>query len=304
MLVTPDIDAAIRKQYAGLIDALAATGQTAQARACAELAARHGVWKHPLQRPTAFDPSLPQTPLYDPAQFWFVAYLEQQFPVIRDEVSAVVDPRQAGFSPVDEPLVGKGRWDEVVFYENGIRMEQPCARFPRTAEVMARIPEALASSGVIMLSWLHPGSHIIPHCGATNTRLRVHMGVRVPQGASMRVGDQRFVWQEGRCVVFDDSFEHEVWNLGQEPRVVLLFDVPHPALPVTARAARRDSRVELAETVGKFLAAHGIASVERDEQTGELIVVPDEATGRTITRYMQDQGVTRVQRTPGGLVIE
>ena len=32
------------------------------------------------------------------------------------------------------------------------------------------------------------------------------------------------------AVVFDDSFEHEVWNLSEETRVVLLIDVWHPDL--------------------------------------------------------------------------
>jgi aspartyl/asparaginyl beta-hydroxylase (cupin superfamily) len=35
-------------------------------------------------------------------------------------------------------------------------------------------------------------------------------------------------WQEGRCLLFDDSRRHEVWNDTEEERVVLLFDVVRP----------------------------------------------------------------------------
>ena len=44
----------------------------------------------------------------------------------------------------------------------------------------------------------------------------------------MRVGDRKVVWREGNCVVFDDSFEHEVQNDTDETRAVLLFDFDRP----------------------------------------------------------------------------
>ncbi len=35
-------------------------------------------------------------------------------------------------------------------------------------------------------------------------------------------------WEEGRCVLFDDTYRHEVWNDTNGVRVVLLIDVPRP----------------------------------------------------------------------------
>ena len=46
----------------------------------------------------------------------------------------------------------------------------------------------------------------------------------------MRVGEEVRVWEEGKCLVFDDAFEHETWNDTAEERVVLLFDLWHPEL--------------------------------------------------------------------------
>ena len=34
-------------------------------------------------------------------------------------------------------------------------------------------------------------------------------------------------WEEGRCIVFDDSYEHEVWNRTEHERVLLLVDFWH-----------------------------------------------------------------------------
>lgn len=37
-------------------------------------------------------------------------------------------------------------------------------------------------------------------------------------------------WKEGKLLIFDDSFEHEVWHNGTEVRLVLIVDVWHPDL--------------------------------------------------------------------------
>jgi len=35
-------------------------------------------------------------------------------------------------------------------------------------------------------------------------------------------------WKEGEIFVFDDTYEHEVWNDTDEERVILLFDFDRP----------------------------------------------------------------------------
>ena len=54
----------------------------------------------------------------------------------------------------------------------------------------------------------------------------------VPEGqCRLRVAGETRVVEEGRCLVFDDSFEHEAWN--DDPsatRIVLILDVWHPDL--------------------------------------------------------------------------
>ena len=92
-------------------------------------------------------------------------------------------------------------------------------------------------------SELGPGLHIRPHCGATNDRLVLHLGVEVKDapedhsnnsnnssGLEMVVGDEVGGWAEGRVTAFDDSFEHEVYHRGQHRRVVLLLHIDHPNL--------------------------------------------------------------------------
>lgn len=67
--------------------------------------------------------------------------------------------------------------------------------------------------GAIEISALKPGTHIVRHCGPTNHRLRLHLGIKVPPLAAIKVGDvPARSWEEGKVMVMDDSFEHEVWN--------------------------------------------------------------------------------------------
>lgn len=44
-------------------------------------------------------------------------------------------------------------------------------------------------------------------------------------------------WREGKVMVFDDSFEHEVWHNGTALRLVLIVDVWHPDLSPAEKAS-------------------------------------------------------------------
>ena len=86
--------------------------------------------------------------------------------------------------------------------------------------------------GSHFFSRLVPGTHLSKHCGPSNFRLRCHLGLIVPPGCRIRCADQVREWREGECLIFDDSFEHEVWHDGDEDRIVLIADVWHPELDV------------------------------------------------------------------------
>ena len=67
------------------------------------------------------------------------------------------------------------------------------------------------ASGSAYFSLMAPGTRLRAHCGPTNVRLRVHVGIQVPtEGVAMRVGNETRPWRVGEPLVFDDSFEHEV----------------------------------------------------------------------------------------------
>lgn len=82
---------------------------------------------------------------------------------------------------------------------------------------------------------MYPKTHVHAHTGPTNCRLRAHLGLVVPDGLQLRVGQEIVAWHEGKLFVFDDSWEHEVWHRGDSYRLVLIVDVWHPDLTETER---------------------------------------------------------------------
>lgn len=305
-----DALAKFRCGFAQLIDALAADGKCELSRELAQVAVKHHIWNHPLQRPHQhFVSAIPATPLIDLSEFWFVPYLEQNFAAILAEVESVRDPQDHGFTPVDGPggpvLYKGGKWEHAILYHDGVRMEETCRLFPVTSALLERIPEVTTESwGLAYVSWLHPGTHITSHCGPSNGRLRLHFGIKVPSNVKMRVGDQEFTWQPGKCVVIDDSFEHEVWHRGHEPRIVLILDFLHPQLDEKERARIMSSlRSSEHDKILEYLIDKQIEQLKLDAN-GEVIAYPTAPVVAMIRSKMRQLGLCSVRNKNGKLVAD
>jgi len=173
-------------------------------------------------------PGLAATPWHDPAVFPAVEALEAGYPAIRTEYESLKD--SSGFQPEMEPLERTGQWNVFMLYERGRKNAANCARCPETVRIIESIPAVRTLAGMIYFSDMVPGTHIVPHKGPTNMRVRCHLGIHVPADCAMRVGKETRTWEAGKCLVFDDSFEHEVWNNSDQTRTVLIVDLWHPDL--------------------------------------------------------------------------
>jgi aspartate beta-hydroxylase len=176
-------------------------------------------------------PGLELRPWHDASDFPLAGYLEAHFVDIRDEVLAL-EPAQ--FHRESEPIERTGDWDVAFFYERGRRRDEVCEACPVTTRGIETMPAMRTAGGLIYVSRMRPGTHIQPHRGPTNLRLRCHLGITVPDGdCGLRVGDETRQWQEGQCLVFDDYLEHEAWNHTEQDRIVLIVDLWHPGLSAT-----------------------------------------------------------------------
>lgn len=151
------------------------------------------------------------------------------FETLREEGLALL--RSSRFDRYLSPALEAGGWSDVTLAMSGMR--QPGAeRAPRSYALLASLGEDVLSmvSGSAYFSVLTPGARLRPHCGPSNARLRLHVGLSVSGDAGMRVGNETRRWREGEALLFDDSFEHEVWNEGDAPRLIFIVDAWHPEL--------------------------------------------------------------------------
>ena len=220
-----------------------------------------------LQRPTFMTfPGLDNRPWYERADFPWLASIEERTPAIRAELLKVLES-DVGFRPfvemsTDHPRAAYWRqvnrsssWNAYFFYRDGKRYEENCARCPETAAALDALPldRVADHSPEALYSVLKPGAQIPPHTGVINCRLVVHLPLIVPPDCGIRVGQETRGWQEGRCIVFDDTFEHEAWNKSPHTRVVVIFDIWNPQLTEAEREGMRTA----IEALGSFNRMHG-----------------------------------------------
>uniref|UniRef100_UPI001CD8A012 aspartyl/asparaginyl beta-hydroxylase-like n=1 Tax=Solea senegalensis TaxID=28829 RepID=UPI001CD8A012 len=161
-----------------------------------------------------------------------VKMLERNWRTIRDEALAVMDQNTGLFVPEEENLREKGEWGQYTLWQQGRKAGNVCQNVPKTCAMIERHPEATGCKrGQIKFSVMQPGTHVWPHTGPTNCRLRMHLGLVIPKpGCRIRCTDQTREWDEGKVLIFDDSFEHEVWQDADSYRLIFIVDVWHPEL--------------------------------------------------------------------------
>jgi len=175
---------------------------------------------------------VPDTPKLENELFDFLPAFVESWETIRDEAQAILAFRDdiPGFQDVspDQYRLAKGdNWKTHVLFGFGQRLETNTKLTPKTAELLERVPNLQTA----MFSILAPGYHIPAHKGVTKGILRCHLGLIIPEDREkcrIRVDDTVTAWKEGEIFVFDDTYEHEVWNETDEERVILLFDFDRP----------------------------------------------------------------------------
>ncbi len=85
----------------------------------------------------------------------------------------------------------RGSWDVFLFYERSRKHEEHCERCPTITRIIEASNTVRTQAGLLYVSKLSPGTHIRPHRGPTNQRLRCHLGIRIPEGdCGLRVGSE------------------------------------------------------------------------------------------------------------------
>ena len=194
-------------------------------------------------------PGLGETEFFDTTQFPWVAELEAAWVEISGEFQALLESQQAHLLPYIqypknapleqwEALNHNDGWRAAHLLQNGMTNWLNVKNCPTTMRLLAQLPQpCIVGSGPnAMFSLLAPHTHIPSHTGINNARLVCHLPLIVPEGCWFRVGSQTRQWEPGKLLIFDDTIEHEAMNPSDHLRVVLIFDIWHPALDEQERA--------------------------------------------------------------------
>ena len=128
-------------------------------------------------------------------------------------------------SIIDDATPPKARWTTLFLRYGGRDFPATMRHFPILAKLMDS-PRIV----VALFSCLEPGVELKPHRGYFKGVLRYHLCLEVQDRELvwLMVGGQRYHWNSGEAIVFDDAYVHTAHNRSGHSRVVLFLDVLRP----------------------------------------------------------------------------
>lgn len=185
-----------------------------------------------LERLIAKHSKVGDSVFFNEEQFPWSKDLEANWVVIRKELDQVLErvdelPNFQDISKRQYRIANDNRWKTYFLHAFGFRPTKNCERCPETTKLIEKIP----GLKVAFFSILAPGKHIPRHRGKLKTLIRYHLGLIVPEpkeNCKIQIDDEIKYWEEGKSLIFDDTFYHEVWNDTDGYRVVLFLDIARP----------------------------------------------------------------------------
>ncbi len=170
--------------------------------------------------------------VFDREIFPWAKSLEAEWEVIRDEAMMVMRHRHAvppleDVSPDHARLTNEGKWQSFFLWGYGFKAQGQAAACPQTTRIVEQIPGLMTA----MFSIHAPGLHIPHHKGVTKAMINGHLALKVPaerEKCRIMLDGTVHLWEEGKLLIFDDTYYHEVWNDSGEDRIILLFQFFRP----------------------------------------------------------------------------
>lgn len=158
-------------------------------------------------------------------------YYTERFAIIEDLEKNYLKIKTEFLKVVSEDLYSQ--WPEKFLYNEGWNvfglrfmkndLAEAHALCPYISSLVHKYDQLITTAG---FSIMNPGTIIYPHRGYTDTVLRCHLGIEVPEGdCFLMVEDIKRHWREGEAFIFDDTFEHQAWNTTNQRRIIMLLDL-------------------------------------------------------------------------------
>lgn len=122
----------------------------------------------------------------------------------------------------EDYLVEDENWSAIPLVIFNHLFVENTEKFPETFKLIRSLPGCCGA----MFSMLDSGTHIPPHKGIYKGVYRCLFTLKVQENADcwIKIEGNQILFREGLPLFFDETFNHEVKNNSNEPRVVLFLD--------------------------------------------------------------------------------
>jgi len=164
--------------------------------------------------------------------------LEENFETIQDEVSkAIAAEAPEDWDDTYRFLYEKGKWSQMLLY-SGRKFTEECEKiFPAICALMKQnlpskpgVPWTSDQNEQVLVLRLAKGSSVEMHSGPANNILNIHLGISGLEGANLTVDGQDFIWEKGKVIAWDGSYDHSIDCLKctANERVIMMVRYMHP----------------------------------------------------------------------------
>ena len=232
--------------YKTLADALLTLGKKFLSEEMYEKAENKKLIRSFFQRPRIYTTDVKSRPIWNLRQSGIESFFRQvarKWRHIREEALDIVERKLFSTQTDSSRVLDTGKWQAYILYKSGKRQIRECSYAPITCRMFSNITQITNNSfGSVKFSLMQSGTHVVSHSASTNFRIRSHLGLDIPHekiarsGANslskIRIANEYLRWENGQLIVFDDSFEHEVWHYDSQnrSRLILIVDIIHPEL--------------------------------------------------------------------------
>ncbi|CAE7835825.1 ASPH [Symbiodinium sp. CCMP2592] len=187
-----------------------------------------------------------QRPVWPTAAVPIAVWLEENYEVFRQDLDLILNQSSfdtlyfMGHVSMTQFSGRRESWAPLNLIHNRELAPHACEVAQRSCKLLAERPEIArchARDVGAAFARLQPGMGIKPHLWNAPPRLAVHLGLITPPGATMAVGSEELRWEEGKAVVFDDTYIHSVKHEGTDDRYLLIAWFCHPCDTMHAEVA-------------------------------------------------------------------
>ena len=124
-------------------------------------------------------------------------------------------------------------WRMFIMRAYGRDVPENRSRCPTVSALLDESPDVVSA----VFSFLAPRKHVPKHRGPFRGILRFHLMLTMPRAtdggvaAILEIDGEPHPLEEGQCLLWDDTYPHEVRNNSDEVRAALLLDVWRPEMP-------------------------------------------------------------------------